>query len=87
MQLVLDDVELHGRVRTEHGRAEGEARIVGASILPIAASFPLVLLAHQLLGGEGAAAQFGPLGGLSLGIVQVVGFVLRVDDDAALCSR
>jgi len=89
VQLVLDNVELHRGVRAEHGGAEGEARIVGASILTVAPCFAFVLLSHQFFRRKGTAAQPRPLRRLRLRILVI--FICRVGDVLSLrggcCKR
>lgn len=60
MQLVFDDAEFHHGVGTEHGRAEREARIVGAAVLAAE------LLGHHL-GPHAGAAQLRQLFRLGVG--------------------
>ena len=55
MQLVLDDVELHHRVRAEHGRSERQTGVV-VLLSPV---LPLLLGAGDLFRLQGGAAQLG----------------------------
>merc|ERR1711970_1685583 len=61
LKFVLNDVELHCCVRTIHGRAEGQPRVVCASVLSVL--HPLLLLSLTLchfLRAEGPASQLCP---------------------------